>query len=1133
MSIIFDNGGSGGGSDAISGGFKIFELMFNQTTGDALPAGTVRAAIFADKTAMQDYFTSKPSEFDRFKDSGRVCEIGTIDSSGKPLTINNEAYAYVAGEADPYVNVVGGLIGEKGDFIDDNTVSTDKTYSSNKIEARIESDGFPNDGYIILNESYKTLKKGVTYIYGRDDDLSELPDLNSRQLNIVNFGDIYNDRQNLFLLASPNDDDGIWCWCRVAGVLEGKWFRIGSYNDMLKLDAITDTGSGKIITSEERTKLAGLSPSKDPSDGFYLKPDADIGMDSSSALMIKNNAGDYHNAIDQDINLDAIRLGSQGMRTYLRTNEPRIQIQTSSGMKTIAHLDDLPTIPSQHQLIEREDLHVVDEYYGIPETDLYKWKVYVGRLGNSIYDNIVHIKLPTMSTYEQYFWFDGVNDDKKDTLPPATEYVFSCGWEATAEGFRISSLDGSIDVYGMTDLVTKVPNKVFRFQFVKFQNGRWGLVYSDYDENAWIPFNQVEQAYSGTPSNFNVQIVDGVGYQRVDRQYPVTTTDNTTEKFRLIRTVTSENGDTLPTVKKIQPPEIGSGFSFFTNNTDPSVGSTILQISSGTYTLETLGIDSATVGYGDEVYVQPDGSLGTTFSRYQCGWVLDDGVIIDIDLYNASALSEGGFPTDPVFDSVTTDLIKSKISANNYLQFNNENVAELKTNRDIELNPSTSLKFKIGNTQKAILTALRLDMGDTPISNVPNAVLDKDAAPWKQIRDYVDSHVTPVPDDLSVNSLTAASFVSTPVIKAPATKMSVDISSEEVASFSLGSLDLKDNANNSNGSNITGVYKVIGADSESHIAIPNANMVLHAKETVVFQDQGSDYLYIDRNQGILFAGTSSGLIPDYSGNGAYLKGDKAGIKNWSGNDVITVDKSQGDVINANNHRIENLLAPVNDLDASNKKFVVDITNALEGRVQSLESTVASQEEQISQLLSSVISLQQDINELIESNKQSVTNFVMYSETDNTLRMDMDRIGGQGLTQTVTFGQNPPPTPPEPPLPEQVTVYFGWDVNEMGNMQASDFQNYQGTDERTANLYITADTLMTTDLQITRSNTERYKYSYIAYPKGLVDPDPLKVTYSGFVDSWNSREMVIDGHTYIVLVPEYPNINATMDMKLSY
>ena len=116
MAIVVGGGGaSSGGSGAISGGFKIFELMFNQTTDAALPAGTYRAAIFQDKAAMQAYFTKHTTEFDRLKASGRVCEIGTIDAQGKPLTINNEAYSYVEGETDPWVDVVGGLVGPKGD----------------------------------------------------------------------------------------------------------------------------------------------------------------------------------------------------------------------------------------------------------------------------------------------------------------------------------------------------------------------------------------------------------------------------------------------------------------------------------------------------------------------------------------------------------------------------------------------------------------------------------------------------------------------------------------------------------------------------------------------------------------------------------------------------------------------------------------------------------------------------------------------------------------------------------------------------------------------------------------------------------------------------------------------------------
>lgn len=902
----------------------------------------------------------------------------------------------------------------------------------------------------------------------------------------------------------------------------------GVVQELVAGDNITinsDDPARPVITS------TGGGTGKDPSDGFELKPDASIGLDSTSAVMIKNNAGNYHNAIDQDINFDAIRLGSQAMKTYLRTNEDHIQVQTTKGMKTIAHTDDIPTIPTQHQLTERRDLYEGGEFYVVPETDLYNWVTYVGRYADLSTNHIVHIKLPSLTTFQSYFWFEGVNDDKKDILPPCTEYIFSCGWEKTAQGFRISSVDLSVEVYGMNDIVTKVENQIFTFQFVKYPNGKWNLAYSEYSPTNWVPASQEATAYSGIPSNYNVQIVDGVGYQRVDRQYPVTTTDSSTPKFRLIRTVAGESEGVLPTVKMIQPPEIGSGFSFITG--DPvNLGSQILQISSGTYTLEDLGIESASVSYGDAVYVQPDGSLGKDFTRYQCGWVLSSGVIIDIDLYNASALSEGGFPTDPVFNSVTTDLFRSSVSPNNALQFVGSD-GILKTNANLDLSPTSSLKFKVGGVQKAVLTSTRLDMNNTPISNVPNAVLDFDVAGWKQIRDYVDAHVSPIPDDLTVNSLTATSFVDTPILSAPATDLSVRISDQEVAGFSLGSVDLKADANNSNGTNVTGVYKIIGANNTSHIAIPNENMVLHAKEIVAFQDQGSDYLYVDRAQGINFAGTTSGLIPDYSGNGAYLKGNKVGIKNWSGNNVITVDKDLGDVINVNSHRIENVLAPQFDTDAVNKKFVTDIQGGFESRISALESTVAEQEQQISGLLSSIISLNQDVAELIESNKQSVTNFVMYSETSDTLRMDMERIGGQGLTQTVQFGNAPVPPNPEPPLPDEVAVYYGWDSNAMADMQASDFLNYQGTDERTANLYITADTLLTTDLQITRSNSENYKYSYIAYPKGLVDPDPLKVVYSGFTATWLNREMVIDGHTYIVLVSEYPNINATMDMKLSY
>ena len=152
MTIIVGGGGaSSGDSGAISGGFKIFELMFNQTTDVALPAGTYRAAVFPDKATMQTYFTKHTTEFDRLKTSGRVCEIGTIDAQGKPLTINNEAYSYVEGEKDPWVDVVGGLIGPKGDKGDAGDVS--QVTENAPLEAVNPADGSIHDAVnITTNE---------------------------------------------------------------------------------------------------------------------------------------------------------------------------------------------------------------------------------------------------------------------------------------------------------------------------------------------------------------------------------------------------------------------------------------------------------------------------------------------------------------------------------------------------------------------------------------------------------------------------------------------------------------------------------------------------------------------------------------------------------------------------------------------------------------------------------------------------------------------------------------------------------------------------------------------------------------------------------------------------------------------
>ena len=772
------------------------------------------------------------------------------------------------------------------------------------------------------------------------------------------------------------------------------------------------------------------STGKDPAEGFDLNPNTNIGLDTTSAVKIKNNAGTYTNAVDQDSTLDAIRLGSQDMKTYLRTNEPHMEIQTTTGMKTIAHLDDIPLAPTTALVTERVEIYQTGSTFIVPETDLSKWATYIGRESPQAQDGIVHINIPSRETFEAYFWFEGANDSKKDILPPASDYIFSCGFESSATGLRLSSTDNSIKVSGDTDIITKQENKIFTFQFVK-QNGTWDLAFTEYDVNAFVPSSVSDTAYSGVPENTSLFVLDGKGYSQIDRQHPVITDETTTPKFRLLRISVSETSTSLaPTVKFANPPELASGFSFY-NGSAPAKGDTIIQISSGTYSLADIGIVSSPA-VGVTIYVQLNGTIDTAVTDHPCGWVVVDGAIIDIDIYNASCASTG--------------------------------------------------------------------------SEIPN--------------------------NLVVESLTA-NLVKTPVIDTDTTVLTLDVAGQEVAHFTNNSLDLQKTVNNGSGFDVTGIYRLTGSGDQSSISLPNDSMVLYAEREIVFQDTMSDYVYINRQDGFNFAGTSAYLKPDYDKDALYIKGDVVGFKDRNDVNIITVDFFQGNHLNVHSHKIENLANASASSDAITKGQVDTEVNALKSRVATLESEVQQQRVDISSLTSNIIALGNSITILEASNGNSVTNFVMYSENVDEVRMDMDRINGQGLTQTITLGNNPPPTPPAPPLPDQVTVYYGWDINEIANMQASDFENYQSTDERSADLYITKDTLTTTTLSISRANTTEYKYSYIAYPKGLVDPDPMKVTYSGFTATWINREITIGGFTYIVLVSEYPNVNPSMDMKVSY
>ncbi len=185
-------------------------------------------------------------------------------------------------------------------------------------------------------------------------------------------------------------------------------------------------------------------------------------------------------------------------------------------------------------------------------------------------------------------------------------------------------------------------------------------------------------------------------------------------------------------------------------------------------------------------------------------------------------------------------------------------------------------------------------------------------------------------------------------------------------------------------------------------------------------------------------------------------------------------------------------------------------------------------------LSNLVQQQEEhIHSLEESNGESFGTIELYSSQPNEVRIDSTRMNGEVVSQTIQLGNAPPPGPLPPPDPNDLTVYFGWDINSRALIQADDITNYLNTDERSATTGLKTDELMSTEWALTRSDNSIYKYIYVAYPKDVLNPNPYKVEYSGFVATWLTREIEINGIQYIILISELPNISDSFAIKLHY
>lgn len=219
---------------------------------------------FVGTNARDLYFTTHPDEL---VDGVRVLVQDGDDYQLFEYVLANTEWLEIT---DIIVGPAGedGAKGDKGDkgdpadgseIINDEVISAEKTYSSEKIESKLSEDGFKDNGlYSQFEDSFKNLPKGMSYIYGYSEETG-LPVLSNDNPIFVSFGEFAGYDYNVFcLLGSHDDDEGLWAYIENAGT-EGKWFKLGCPDDADKLDAITDTGSGKIITDEERQMLGDFA----------------------------------------------------------------------------------------------------------------------------------------------------------------------------------------------------------------------------------------------------------------------------------------------------------------------------------------------------------------------------------------------------------------------------------------------------------------------------------------------------------------------------------------------------------------------------------------------------------------------------------------------------------------------------------------------------------------------------------------------------------------------------------------------------------------------------------------------------------------------------------------------------------
>ena len=409
------------------------------------------------------------------------------------------------------------------------------------------------------------------------------------------------------------------------------------------------------------TATGGGGGGEDPSKGFTLNDNAKIRFVDTSGMLLQYDGGTHtllDFAYDGASATYFTQFGASTTEFQIKTkNRPSVS-ENVGGFWTVAY-DEENHIPITEW--ERSTQTRI-----IAEDELYKYIDFIFEpLGEG---HVSHLEIPARTTWEKKFYIPGVNEDKQYKLPNIDHWRMSFTIPkddlAATENhkLRLTSADGltSFDQDGK-DVITALRGK----RWVAFwarpkesaPSGWAGYVmkFSPDDESDFIPYStyqaQGDVAYTGIPSNQETRIIDGVGYIEIDRQSPVVTSDDSTDSLVLIQINAAETDSSLATVRKVSQGTLASGFSLCQDGT--AKDTQIIQIASGTYTLEQMSF-AVPASVGDGVYVGEDGKLTLTITDFQAGWVIDGGVVIDIDIYNRNVNNS----TVDTFDVLTTRVLK-------------------------------------------------------------------------------------------------------------------------------------------------------------------------------------------------------------------------------------------------------------------------------------------------------------------------------------------------------------------------------------------------------------------------------------------------------------------------------------------